>query len=198
MRGMTVIKLEMDLQIKTASGELSVWRTLDGKVFWSFKEEGGGGSIIVPYAFIDQQFYVGMLLQHRPNQDGWTLNIPRGGKRKGETHMQAAERELAEELGISSSSLTILDGDPMNPNSTHFKTSGDDGVQVFACELDSNLIIFDGILGLYKIDPFIVCRNKSMDDEGVEDCYLLPWKIATKVGDMFSLAAISRLLAKII
>lgn len=127
-------------------GDFNYGRTPEGYDSWRFHELGGGGSVIVPYAVVDERLYVGLLTQRRSTQigclDRW--GVPRGFLNPQESYFETALREAQEEIGKTSFSLAErlvdlqeeLHAEPSNPNSAFFETlSAKEGVSFFALRI---------------------------------------------------------------
>ncbi|KKQ79987.1 MAG: hypothetical protein UT02_C0018G0001, partial [Parcubacteria group bacterium GW2011_GWC2_38_7] len=130
--GVLIPMREMSL-IHPKFGEVRFGLSPAGKYgTWGFAEVGGGGAVDVPF-FMHPELglMVGLVQQPRPfmsTEPVW--NLPRGFMDPGETHFESAVRELKEEVGAKGGKrVFLLDGDPVNPNSTFFVTVGknDDG-----------------------------------------------------------------------
>lgn len=181
--------------VHTRFGTLEYGLTKGGWDGWTFHELGGGGSVIVPYANINGQLFVGLVWQNRPNQGGNVWNVPRGFLAFGENHFGSAVQELEQEVGYRSMELRLLEGKPMNPNSAFFVTEGDEGVRAYALEIREDELVNNGADG-WAFNPQIL-KPISKSAELIFGCRFFPWEQATEVGDMFTLAAIARLRASI-
>ncbi len=113
---------------------------------WAFTEVNGGGSFIVPWAFIDGELYVGLLTERRKlaaiSPDECVQNVPRGFVDPGETHDAAAARELYEEIGLPPEQrLVRFDCNPGNANNAFFNTAfllpngQQAGMRFYSCRL---------------------------------------------------------------
>lgn len=183
-------------------GVLTYGQTPQGYDGWTFHEEGGGGSVILPYARVDGTNHVGVVLQSRPNQGGNVLNAPRGFLDPGEDRRMGALRELVEEVGLHAapSSMIALAGDPGNPNSTFFETwAAGDGVTFFAVEISSALLARDGDVWIFKSGALAVTPEvqRSRAAEAISHAQFIPWCEAVRLGDLFTNAATGRLLAQL-
>jgi len=175
---------------------------------WSFHEIGGGGSVIIPYVHINDSIFVGLIKQERHNQGGKVWNVPRGFLEPGETHFQAGLREADEEMVgvmLKNIQLTVLPGAPMNPNSAFFETPApNEGVQVFALKIPPGLLrpristhgkeSYGFANQILKPAPHSVRADMALAEK-ILDCEFVSWQSATAVGDMFTVAAVARLLA---
>lgn len=98
----------------------------DGYDQWVIVEPNGGGSVTVPYVWIQGELYVGVQKQQRNlNGPGFTTEVPRGLSQVGETHARAAGRETAEETGVDKSlvmRIQPLGTRSTSPNTAHYKT----------------------------------------------------------------------------
>lgn len=181
-------------------GTLTYGRTASGHDGWSFHEEAGGGSVIAPYARIEGALHVGVVRQHRPNQGGEVWNVPRGFLEPGEDRRLGAMRELAEEVGLhpQTTDLLPLPGEPGNPNSTFFETwAAGEGVTFFAVEVAVDLLARDDegwgfAPGVLDSSPE---AERSRTAEAIAHARFIPWWEAARLGDLFTGAAVARLLA---
>lgn len=177
---------------------------------WGFHENGGGGSVIVPFTAIDGKIYVGVLEQRRPNQqlEGTVRNCPRGFLQPGKNHFETADAELGEELGLSSEvpvNLFELAGDGGNPNSTFFATWGTkpdgspEGIRFYGLEVDSRILVHDGVV--YRIRPNLLKADAQSDTarlaEGILGAVFIPLSQASRLGDMMTMSGICRLRAEL-
>ncbi len=181
-------------------GTLTYGLTAGGHDGWSFHERGGGGSVILPFSMVDGELFVGLVEQQRPHQGGTVLNAPRGFVDPAERRDAAAQRELMEETGIDvpASALSALPGAPANPNSGFFETTGtDEGVHFFAVEIPAERLLGQGNRRMFAegaVDKRAeVCRSKLAEQVG--EVVFVPWYEAATLGDMFTNAAVARLLA---
>ena len=104
---------------------------------WLFHENGGGGSLVIGYAWLTSGLHVMMLKANRFNlegdQDDWEL--PGGFVEDGETKLVAAIREGLEETGQLTNPSPVP-GRGFVGNRAFFKLqSEDEGTSVFAFEL---------------------------------------------------------------
>ncbi|MFZ5364611.1 MAG: NUDIX domain-containing protein [Patescibacteria group bacterium] len=162
---------------------------------WAFHEIGGGGSVNVPYAIVDGILLIGVLPENRPFQGGMVENLPRGFLDPGENHFETAVRETLEEVGVDvSGRIRELSGKPVNPNSAFFETAaqGEGGMFFSVRFYDEELVEGEEI----RLDPSVV-RAATMQAEKMMTVRFIPWIEAVKLGDMFTLAGIGRLLGQL-
>jgi 8-oxo-dGTP pyrophosphatase MutT (NUDIX family) len=179
-------------------GVLAYGITPAGYDGWSFQEVGGGGSVIIPYLMRGEDLYIGVVRQHRYNQGGEVLNVPRGFLDRGESPHETAIREMSEETGYNADKRKVIDlgGQPANPNSAFFDTSeAGEGVKFFAVEIfEHEIETRDGKLTLRS-----EWHNRSHLEErlreGIAGSYFIHWTEAAQLADMFSNAAVARLQA---
>lgn len=164
---------------------------------------GGGGSVIVPYARMhDGYIYVGVLEQVRALQWGPSVfNLPRGFLDPGETHLETARREGDEELteaGVNAvlEEIWELPGDPCNPDSAFFNTSGEgDGVQYFAAKVSARLLVPDTQNpNIYRFREGQV-QTSTKAGEGIVGCRFISWRDAVQLSDQFTICGVARLIA---
>lgn len=184
-------------------GELHYGLTPGGYDGWSFHEVGGGGSVIIPFAQMKGELFIGMVRQFRHNQGDEIWNVPRGFLEPNETHFEAAKREATEETGFYNrrDRLIALPGLPMNPNSAFFETKTDEGVRIFGLRIleaelepvpESSDLVDAAMTHQFK--PGIL-KPVSKQAEKIIDCKFSPWYTAAITSDMFTVAAIARLVA---
>jgi 8-oxo-dGTP pyrophosphatase MutT (NUDIX family) len=177
-------------------GKITYGLTRGGYDSWSFRE-AAGGVVLVLYAWVDDVLHVGVVEQLRHNQGGRVLNVPRGFGERGETRSEAAARELSEETGLTAEDVSIapLPGSPVNPDSAFFETTTtDDGIQFFAGQIPT--------AQLDRRDDQIVLRAARLAhgaaEEQLSHVFFIPWFQAAALADMFSVAAVGRLLAALV
>jgi 8-oxo-dGTP pyrophosphatase MutT (NUDIX family) len=179
-------------------GTLRYGMTPGGYDGWSFSEAGGGGSTIVPFCIDGTRLLIGAIREFRHNLGGEVANVPRGFVDRGEDHLAAARRELAEETGFHSENVILLPGAPVNCNSSFFETPSPDlGVRFFAVEVPVEL--------LERRDGTIRFREDAITDDAagrslrrqdkIGKTEFVDWAQVAGYRDMFTLAAIARLLA---
>lgn len=193
-----VVQHVSSLQIENPKfGVVSYGLTPPGYDGWSFKELGGGGSVIVPYAQIDGRLYIGVVEEARHNQGGKVLNVPRGFLDPGESHFNAAIRETEEEMGYTSGMAPFeLEGIPMNPNSAFFETPWKgEGVRVFALPVRAEEL--ERVENVYRFRPGVLSSNQASKTAKLAERILgsrfVSYVHAVRLGDMFTVAAVGRL-----
>ncbi len=113
----------------------------------TIREHGGGGAVTIPYMVHPESgdVYVGVVTESRSNLGGFVENVPRGFLDAGETHEDAAKRELKEETGFKAlgGRVVKLTQRGLNPNSTYFDTSHSEqeGVNIFAVRVESDELV---------------------------------------------------------
>jgi ADP-ribose pyrophosphatase YjhB (NUDIX family) len=161
---------------------------------WNFHENGGGGSVIAPHAIVGGYLFVLMIEQGRPNQGGRVWNLPRGFLNPSENHFGTAVRELEEEAGIRSVELKQL-GDPTNPNSAFFVTSGEgEGTRFYGLRIDESEIKPEGAIedGVFLFNEGAI-KPISKTAEDIFGGKFFRYEEALAVGDMYTVAAVGRL-----
>ncbi|MFO0617254.1 MAG: NUDIX domain-containing protein [Polyangiaceae bacterium] len=181
-------------------GVLAYGLTPGGYDGWSFREVAGGGVVILPFILRDGGLHVGLVRQHRHNQGGDVWNAPRGFVDPGETHEAAGAREFREETGVHATSLhpRMLSGEAANPNSAFFETPLPGmGVRFAAVELGTDDVeLRDGrwVVRRQLVDDSAAAANHRRA-EMIASCQFFPWHEAACFADMFTNAAVARLLA---
>lgn len=183
-------------------GEWAYGLTRGGWDGWAFHEVGGGGSVVIPFVVVKGELYIGLLRQERPNQGGEVWNVPRGFLKPGEGHFAAAKREFKEEAGLADikKRLLLLEGEPANPNSAFFVTSKPtEGVKFYAFEVleeevEPITLIPLSTEAIYRLKKGMV-KPVSKQAEEILSCRFHRWQRVARLGDMFTLAALARLVA---
>lgn len=166
----------------------------EGTVGWMWRELGGGGSGIVPYAVIEGKLHIGMVEQDRAGCGGKTWNIPRGFLGSDQTHLVAARQELFEEVGYINprDRLRELNARNANPNSTFFDTSSGDGFVFFEFKVFDYELEPDGN-GSYRFRDHTIQAESTMGERITQGRFFL-WQVVARAADMFSNAGFARLL----
>jgi 8-oxo-dGTP pyrophosphatase MutT (NUDIX family) len=178
----------------------------------AIRELGGGGAVTIPYMIHPETggIFVGLVKEYRPLLGGEVWNVPRGFIDTGETHEEAAAREVVEEMGYESTSdagriVKLAEG--LNPNSTYFDTSRntDDGepsgVSIFSMMLHhENLdkVVNDDGREVYVFPTTV--RDSVEGDVAAERIFgsmFVPIKEAMLSRDMFTSAAAGQLLVRL-
>lgn len=159
------------------------------------RERGGGGSVTVPYTRVDDELYVGMVLEERKTIGSYVWNVPRGFLDAGERHEDAAVRELQEETGAQAKTYgsIILLASGINANSAFFDTNSQPnepnaGVRFYALEVDGSAL--EPTNNGYKFRENIPPVDPSRTAERIVTARFKPLHEAMNTNDMFSLAAI--------
>lgn len=178
-------------------GELVIGIRPDGNEGWTFHERQGGGQVIVPFAYIQQKLFIGLLQEKRELQEGMVLNVPRGFS-DGTLPWINAMREESEEVGFiyASNRIHQLPGECGNPNSAFFLTNKGEGVKFFAFMVAEKEL--EEVGEVWSMKPaYQIKRNLLLpvSDERIYGLRFFKWQVAAQVGDMFSNAAVARLLA---
>lgn len=178
----------------------------------SIHENGGGGSVTIPYMIHPEtgHVYVGLVKEYRPMLGGEVWNVPRGFIDFGETHQQAAEREVVEEMGYENKQdagriIKLAEG--LNPNSTYFDTSNTnedgtpEGVSIFGMPLHQDNLekTTDETGKEVYVFPSTV-RDTVEGDATAERIFgsmFVPIQEAMMSRDMFTSAAAGQLLVRL-
>lgn len=115
----------------------------DGYDQWGIREPNGGGSVIIPYLWINGELYIGANRQKRSFTGGLVTEVPRGFSLPHETHAETAKREFQEETGIVkplAERVKSLGGKrkPVNFNSTYLIANPrkGEGVKFFGVKIE--------------------------------------------------------------
>lgn len=197
LNGEEVLKVNSVKIVNPKFGELNYGLTPGGYDAWSFREVAGGGVVTIPFSIIDGDIYVGLVEQMRHNQGGKIWNVARGFLNPGETNFQALIREYEEEVRYAGPDKRIkpLEGENMNPNSAFFETpEKTDGVKFFSLEVLPSQLELDIELGAYRFKAGLL-QPTNRQAELIYNSRFFSWRTAVQVGDMFTIAAVGRLLA---
>ena len=166
--------------------------------YW-LREPGGGGPVVVPYSFTDQgRLLVGLIEENRPNMADHPVWCVVGGfLDPGESHEEAAERELQEETGLVADRLEFLGTFVDNRAFRVADVDEGEGIKAFALHF-SFLALQEEENGVYRVDqekipnlPF----NEKVKGK-LEKLAFYPWREAADVFDGIALAAMYKLIAK--
>lgn len=160
-----------------------------------------GGPVTIPYVMgPDGKILVGLVREYRSGLGGFVENVPRGMLDKGETHDQAAVREMQEETGykaIGRRVVMLIGG--LNANSAYIDTSRtvDDGAAVYAVPLRRSELeqVVDNDGNIYYVFPKHVRDQAEGDSAGerILGSRFIPLEEALKSRDMFTSAAVGQL-----
>lgn len=164
------------------------------------RENGGGGSVIIPYCFgPNNVLYIGFILQKRDNMSD-TYNAIGGFLTADEVHFEVAKRELQEEAGfVFADRIHQLSGISGNPNRAYFVTHEPEaGIHFYGLEVRPDEVCLqhekdqaETVL-LFNQD---VLKPLSPMGEKIARCQFLPWYVLAGRQDMFLGDGIARLLA---
>jgi hypothetical protein len=161
----------------------------DGYDGLAFRQRGGGGSVIMPYAIIAGELFVGTVVQNRILQGGPVPNLPRGMLAAGETHFEGAAREGTEELaeaGVTASEIAIphaLTGVGWNPDSAFLATQNPgEGVHFFGMRI-AEAALKRNDNGTFSWGSGYKPLEGDRVAEGITKCVFMPWQQFIHKGD---------------
>lgn len=167
---------------------------------WAFAENGGGGSISIPFTRDeDDNVLIGVIIEDRKNMGGKQPCAIGGFVDPGESHMDAALREQLEEADLIAE-VSPLKGLPGNSNRLLFVAdpTADQGVHPFGVEIPFAALEKrdDGSYG-FRSDIPPELRGKVMA-KGGGDVRFMPWKRAIRQSpDVLFRAGVAQLLTQI-
>lgn len=118
------------VEIKSRYGTLTYGVRPEGYDGWAFAQEGGGGSVTIPYTRTPGgTLLVGLIFEDRPNLGGKQWCAIGGFKDPGETHADAGLREFFEEVGVDPNEFAPrpLAGMPAVPDRLFWQADPDEG-----------------------------------------------------------------------
>lgn len=180
-------------------GVLTYGMRPEGYDGWAFAENGGGGSITIPYCKSPSgDLLVGAILEDRKNMGGKRWCAIGGFKDPGETPLEAAVREAFEEAGVDfTANMRRLEGQPGNFNRL-FSVSdpeADQGVHAFAVEVPYTLLEphLDGLGFRADVAPE---QRKALLSKGDGHVRFVPWQeAAMRTADVLFSHGLLQLLA---
>jgi len=191
--------------VQTRMGvEVSYGQGPDGYDQWAIKEPSGGGSVIIPYLWINGELYVGANRQKRSLTGGFVTEVSRGFSLPHETHEETAKREFQEETGVVrplAERVEPLPGKPINVNSAYFQANPrkGEGVKLFGVKVEPNEVELrrkseDPRLRVYKFTPELQGEIKELNEKiKPEGIRFFHSSLLSGTSDGFTLQAIGRL-----
>lgn len=168
------------------------------------KEAGGGGSVTIPYHVTpDGRLYIGVVRERRDLMGGMVWNAPRGFMNPGEQHFKTAVREYIEETGhhVPEQRIREIKGQPTNPNSAFFDTSGEnEGVKFYAIEIlqdELRAIDDDTQNPQYIFDP-VQLEAVSAVAKKIMGTTFISVEDALQLADQFTVAGVGRLFMELL
>lgn len=190
------------IELVSKYGTLTYGMRPEGYPSWVFAERGGGGATTLPYARTpDGQLLVALIGERRANiatADGIAWCIVGGFVDPGETHQQAAVRELDEETLQKPVSAEELPGVPGNSNRLFFVTDVTKGEGVRAWGMH---VPFDRLEADPEADGCYRFRSNANVKlaKPADTVRFFPWKQAVKMTpDQLARAAIAQLLTVVL
>jgi 8-oxo-dGTP pyrophosphatase MutT (NUDIX family) len=168
----------------------------------------GGGSASFPFVIWKNDLWIGLIEEQRYNMGGKILSASGGYVDHGETHIETAQREFEEEVGVKTSSLKMIDlnqiAEPTNTDVGIADTSRlREGVHYYALEFLPRHVYSNmdkerniPILSFRKelLDP----NRKDYGHEKIFGCNFYHWKFASTRAYIHCGAMFSRLLVHLI
>lgn len=186
------------IEIISKFGEVIYGMRPEGYDSWCFHEQGGGGTVTIPYSLTPRgELLVGLISEKRPNMGENPVWCAIGGFiEPKETHENANIREANEETGLDAKKAKELPGPFINPNRAFFITdsfnedlSKREGTHFYGLEVP-----YDKLDGDYKLsDP-----NFFTDFKKAGNIRFFNWGDAIKcTSDALALSGIAKLFLKI-
>jgi 8-oxo-dGTP pyrophosphatase MutT (NUDIX family) len=176
----------------------------DGYDQWVIREPHGGGSVTIPYLWINGELYIGANRQKRSLTGGLVTEVPRGFSLPHETHEETAKREFQEETGVIkplAERIEPLHGKPVNPNTAFFQANPHkgEGVKLFGLKVEPNEVQIrrnseDPRRRVYKFTPELQGEIKELNEKiKPEGIRFFHSSLLSQTSDGFTLQAIARL-----
>ena len=184
------------IELTSTFGTLEYGLHPEGYDSWVFREAGGGGSVLLPYA-IDEtgELWVGLLKESRPHMGGMVFCAIGGFKSPNESNRETQQREAWEEAGIDGIEATQLPGCGTNSNRVFFVADAQtEGTIAYALKLPFSLLRKADDEGLMLKDAALQNTLNKPDD-----VRFFHWKHAARTtADAMARSAILQLLTTIL
>lgn len=186
------------IEISSKFGTLTYGFRPEGYDGWAFLEQGGGGTITLPYTYtLDGELLVGLLLEKRPNMGDQPVWCAIGGfVDPGESHEQAQVREADEESGLSTAQAKEFPSMANNSNRGFFvaDAGAHEGVHAYGLLMPFDWLEEEGGGNSWKLK-----LNTHLDHKKAGDVRFFRWRDAIRqCPDSLARAAIAQLLAEVL
>lgn len=188
--GIRVVKISSDF------GVLAVGRRPDGGYpGWAYAEEGGGGSLTIPFAFTPAgEILLGLALEERQNLGGATWCGIGGFAKPGQSHAGAQKQTMCQKTYICSEEAFPLEGEPGTSNRQFFVVDikNGKGLHWFALEIPYEDLEYDKNEDNWSIKAGALTGYKKP-----ENVRLFRFEKAVQTPDVFFMSAAARLVAQL-
>lgn len=155
-----------------------------------------GGVVSAYFTMMDRQLWIGMLQQKRPCQDlvNPILNVVRAYYSPEKSRLSVVTERAQERAGVPVTLLAVeLPCEQGNANNANVESHGGNGNTQFAFYVPPEMLIL-APNGEYVFDETVVTAFDP-DAGKILGLKFYPWKVAARVGDDFTRAIVSPLLA---
>lgn len=133
----TILKIKQTAKSRLFQVEQLELRFSNGveRTYERLASRGNGAVMIVP---VDSDNNLLLIREYAGGIDDYTLSLPKGAVDQGETLLEAANRELKEEVGFGANTLSLLKEMTTAPNYMGHKLTAIVATDLFPCTLEGD------------------------------------------------------------